>query len=145
LSYTVKPIGHVKKIGNQNYLDINEEYWEATTHLDLFSHAIVLWWIDGRDTPENRQTVLSNPPKNKGPVPSGVFSCRSPSRPNPIGHTIVKIINVDEENKQILIDHMDANDGTPIIDIKPYLPSSDKVDNARVAPWFEHLENRYTQ
>jgi tRNA (adenine37-N6)-methyltransferase len=145
LSYTVKPIGHVKKIGNQNYLDINEEYWEATTHLDLFSHAIVLWWIDGRDTPENRQTVLSNPPKNKGPVPSGVFSCRSPSRPNPIGHTIVKIINVDEKNKQILIDHMDANDGTPIIDIKPYLPSSDKVDNARVAPWFEHLENRYTQ
>ncbi len=145
MSYTVKPIGHVKKIGNQNYLDINEEYWEATTHLDLFSHAIVLWWIDGRDTPENRQTVLSNPPKNKGPVPSGVFSCRSPSRPNPIGHTIVKIINVDEKNKQILIDHMDANDGTPIIDIKPYLPSSDKVDNARVAPWFEHLENRYTQ
>jgi len=145
LSYTVKPIGYVKKTGKQNYLEINEEYWEATTHLDLFSHAIVLWWIDGKDTPENRQIVMANPPKNKGPVPSGVFSCRSPSRPNPIGHTIVKIMNVDGKKKQILIDHIDANDGTPIIDIKPYLPSSDKVDNARVAPWFEHLENRYTQ
>ncbi|TFG97466.1 tRNA (N6-threonylcarbamoyladenosine(37)-N6)-methyltransferase TrmO [Candidatus Thorarchaeota archaeon] len=145
MSYVIKPIGVVKKTGEMNFLEINQEYWEATTHLDLFSHAIVLWWIDGLDTSDTRHTILANPPKNKGPVPSGVFACRSPARPNPIGHTIVKIISVDENNRRILIDHMDANDGSPLIDIKPYLPSSDRVDNAKVAPWFENLDNRYTK
>lgn len=144
MSYTIRPIGVVKKIEELNYLEINQEYWEATTHLDLFSHAIVLWWIDGMDTPEVRQTTLANPPKNKSPVPSGVFSCRSPARPNPIGHTIVKIVNIDGNTRRILVDHMDANDGSPLIDIKPYLPSSDRVENARVAPWFTNLDNRYS-
>ncbi|MGY5859714.1 MAG: tRNA (N6-threonylcarbamoyladenosine(37)-N6)-methyltransferase TrmO [Candidatus Thorarchaeota archaeon] len=140
----IKPIGVVKKTESQNYLEIGQEYWEATTHLDLFSHAIVLWWIDGMDTPETRQIILANPPKNKGPLPSGVFSCRSPARPNPIGHTIVEILSLDEDNLRVYIDHMDANDGTPLIDIKPYLPSSDRIENARVAPWFEKLEKRYS-
>jgi len=143
MSYTINPIGFVKKIGSSNYLEISPRYWEATTHLDLFSHAIVLWWIDGRDNPENRSIVLANPPKNKGPEASGIFACRSPARPNPIGHTIVEILGLDEDNNRIIIDHMDANDGSPIIDIKPYLPSSDRVENARVAPWFENLEFRY--
>jgi tRNA (Thr-GGU) A37 N-methylase len=97
------------------------------------------------DTPDNRKTILANPPKNKGPLPSGVFSCRSPARPNPVGHTIVKIVSVDEKTRRILIDHMDANDGTSLIDIKPYLPSSDRVDNAQVAPWFENLDRRYSE
>jgi len=145
LSYVIKPIGVVRKTETQNYLEISQEYWDATTHLDMFSHAIVLWWIDGMDTPDNRQTILANPPKNKGPLPSGVFSCRSPARPNPVGHTIVKIMSLDEKNRRVLIDHMDANDGTPLIDIKPYLPSSDRVDNAQVAPWFENLESRYSE
>ena len=145
MSYLVKPIGVVIKTGELIYLEIRQEYWEATTHLDLFSHAIVLWWIDGMDTPEIRQTILADPPKNKGPVSSGVFSCRSPARPNPIGHTIVKIMNIDGITRRILVDHMDANDGSSLIDIKPYLPSSDRVDNAKVAPWFENLDNRYSK
>jgi len=145
MTYTINPIGTVQKTDSKIYLEINHEFWDATTHLDLFSHAIVLWWIDGKDTPAIRKTILSKPPKNKGPIPSGVFSCRSPTRPNPIGHTIVRIISLDEPNKRIEIDHMDANDGTPVIDIKPYLPSSDRVDKAKVAPWFENLEKRYSE
>ena len=145
MTYTINPIGTVQKKDSKIYLEINPEFWVATTHLDLFSHAIVLWWIDGKDTPDIRKTILSNPPENKGPDPSGVFSCRSPARPNPIGHTIVRIISLDEQNKRIEIDHMDANGGTPLIDIKPYLPSSDRVDSAEVAPWFKDLEKRYTE
>ncbi len=145
MTYTINPIGTVQKKDSKIYLEINPEFWDATTHLDLFSHAIVLWWIDGKDTPDIRKTILSNPPKNKGPDPSGVFSCRSPARPNPIGHTIVKVLSLDKEKGRIYIDHMDANDGTPLIDIKPYLPSSDKVDNVDVAPWFENLEKRYSE
>ena len=145
MTYTINPIGTVQKKDSKIYLEINQDLWAATTHLDLFSHAIVLWWIDGKDTPDIRNTILSKPPKNKSPIPSGVFSCRSPARPNPIGHTIVRIISLDEKNKRIEIDHMDANDETPLIDIKPYLPSSDRIDNAEVAPWFENLEKRYSE
>jgi tRNA-Thr(GGU) m(6)t(6)A37 methyltransferase TsaA len=145
VSYTVNPIGFVRKDESSNYLEILPKYWEATTHLDLFSHAIVLWWIDGMDTPETRSTVLANPPRNKGPIPSGIFSCRSPARPNPIGHTILKILGLEPADNRIRIDHMDANDGSPILDIKPYLPSSDRVENAKVASWFENLEVRYPE
>ena len=145
MTYTINPIGTVQKKDSKIYLEINPEFWAATTHLDLFSHAIVLWWIDGKDTPGIRKTILSKPPKNKGPIRSGVFSCRSPARPNPIGHTIVRIISLDEKNKRIEIDQMDANDETPLIDIKPYLPSSDRIDDAQVAPWFENLEKRYSE
>jgi len=145
VSYEIKPIGYIKKDEDQPYLEINKEYWEATTHLDLFSHIIVLWWIDGMDTPDNRRTILANPPKNKGPLPSGIFSCRSPARPNPIGHTIVSVLLLVNESRRIYIDHMDADHDTPLIDIKPYLPSSDRVDNALVAPWFENLDKRYSK
>jgi tRNA-Thr(GGU) m(6)t(6)A37 methyltransferase TsaA len=123
---------------------IQEEFWKATTNLDLFSHIIVLWWIDRMDQPDVRLTLLANPPRNKGPTPSGVFACRSPARPNPIGHTIVKLLRLDKQNSRIIVDHMDADNDTPILDIKPYLPSSDRVDDAKVAPWFENLEKRYT-
>ena len=145
MTYMINPIGRVQKDDSGIYLEIHPEFWDATTHLNLFSHAIVLWWVDGMDTPDSRQTILANPPKNKGPEPSGVFSCRSPARPNPIGHTIVKIVSLDEKNKRVLLDQIDANDGSPLIDIKPYLPSSDRVDNAVVAPWFENLKKRYSE
>jgi tRNA-Thr(GGU) m(6)t(6)A37 methyltransferase TsaA len=144
MTYALIPIGHVEKSETSVRLVINDEFWGATTHLDLFSHIIVLWWIDRMDTQESRSRILANPPKNKGPIPSGVFACRSPARPNPIGHTIARIIKLDSPNKSIVIDHMDAFDGSPILDIKPYLPSSDRVENARVAPWFETLEKRYS-
>jgi tRNA-Thr(GGU) m(6)t(6)A37 methyltransferase TsaA len=145
MTYTITPIGRVKKSDTTIRLVIHEEFWEATTHLDLFSHIIVLWWIDRMDTPVIRRTVVANPPRNKSPTPSGVFACRSPARPNPIGHTIVKLLALDKQNSCIIIDHMDADDGTPLLDIKPYLPSSDRVDDAKVAPWFRNLEKRYSK
>jgi tRNA-Thr(GGU) m(6)t(6)A37 methyltransferase TsaA len=144
LEYTIRPVGHVVKNDDGIFLTIKPEVWDATTHVDLFSHLIVLWWIHERDTEEDRRTLIMFPPKNKGDEASGAFSCRSPARPNPIGHTIVKLLSVDAENKRLEIDHMDANDGSPIIDIKPYLPTSDRVDDVRVAPWFKDLESRYT-
>jgi tRNA-Thr(GGU) m(6)t(6)A37 methyltransferase TsaA len=144
LEYSIRPVGHVEKNDDRIFLVINPEVWDAITHIDYFSHLIILWWIHERDTEEDRRQLIMFPPKNKGDEASGAFSCRSPSRPNPIGHTIVKLLSVDNQNKRLEIDHMDANDDSPIIDIKPYLPTSDRVDDARVAPWFEDLEPRYT-
>jgi len=115
LEYTLRPIGHVEKDDTGIYLVINSKIWDATTHIDFFSHLIVLWWIHERDTEEDRRKLIMFPPKNKGDEASGAFSCRSPARPNPIGHTIVKLLSVDAKNKRLEIDHMDANDSSPII------------------------------
>lgn len=143
MKYSLIPIGHVEKTQSEITIVVKDSYWDATTHLDEFSHAIILWWIDGRDNPSDRSVVLVSPPKKKSGEPTGVFACRSPSRPNPIGHTIVKIESLDQERKRIIIDHMDADSNSPVLDIKPYLPSSDRVENAQVAPWFHDLQPRY--
>ena len=144
MEYKIQSIGHVEKNDTGIYLVIDPKFWEATTHVELFSHLIVLWWIHERDTIEDRTRLISNPPRKKGDEPSGAFACRSPSRPNPIGHTIVRLLDVDVDAMKLRIDHMDAYHGSSILDIKPYLPSSDRVDDATVAPWFVDLEPRYT-
>jgi tRNA-Thr(GGU) m(6)t(6)A37 methyltransferase TsaA len=144
MEYRLKPIGIVKKTADEVRIEIAPQFRNGAVHLDEFSHAIILWWIDGRDTPEDRSRLLAHPPRGKGEQASGVFSCRTPSRPNPIGHSIVAIVSVDLEQGIVVLDQIDARDGTPVIDIKPYLPSSDKVDEAVVAPWFSDLERRYS-
>ena len=138
-------IGTVKKEDSGEIgLQIHKEFWEATINVEHFSHLIVLWWITENDTPEIRTGHLASVPRGTNAEHSGVFCTRSPRRPTPIGHTIVKLLEKNDESHMLIIDHMDAFAGTPIIDIKPYLPSSDRVDNAKVAPWFNDLKKRYT-
>jgi tRNA-Thr(GGU) m(6)t(6)A37 methyltransferase TsaA len=138
-------VGYVRKIEDEAvYLEIHEKYWEATLQLDKFSHIIVLWWISGRDTPQDRLNLSDFPPQSDAER-SGVFASRSPARPTPIGLSIVAITGIDKDHHRIHIDQIDAFDDTPIVDIKPYMPSSDRVDEARVPPWFEKNLRRYTK
>ena len=71
------------------------------------------------------------------PPLSGVFATRAPVRPNPIGMTIVKLLEV--EGNKVFIDRTDAFDNTPIIDIKPYIPKSDCILNTTLPDYFEPL------
>ncbi|MFX1252598.1 MAG: tRNA (N6-threonylcarbamoyladenosine(37)-N6)-methyltransferase TrmO [Promethearchaeota archaeon] len=137
-------VGVVRKLNaNSVYLEIDSEYWDAVLNLDKFSHAIILWWIHKQDNPEARSNLRDFPPQEDAEL-SGVFASRSPARPTPIGLSIVAITHVDDKTRRIWIDQIDAIDGTPIIDIKPYMPSSDRVDEARVPKWFERNVPRYT-
>ena len=101
----------------------------------------VLWWIHEADTPERRGTGLIIPRVRNPVVPPqkmGNLATRSPNRPNPIGLTVVKIVRID--GTSIFVDEIDAFDGTPVIDIKPYLPNGDRVNKEVALPkWFEHL------
>ena len=141
MTYSLKSIGKVAVDEEKTTIHIAEKYRKAMLHLGEFSHIIVLWWIEGRDTEEGREILLVTPPKQETAPLTGVFSCRSPNRPNPIGLTIVKVLEVDEEKGTIEIDKIDAFDQTPVIDIKPYLPKSDCILNAKVPEWFESLAN----
>ncbi len=138
-------IGRVRKESEETFILLESEYWEGTLNLDKFSHLIVIWWIDGHDNPESRGTLIVTPKPARGQASarSGVFACRSPRRPNPIGHSVVALRELQPVEKRIMIDRIDARDGTPVLDLKPYTPTSDRVDDARVPSWFEDLEPRY--
>ncbi|MFX1368062.1 MAG: TrmO family methyltransferase [Promethearchaeota archaeon] len=145
MNITLSPIGTVeKKEGQPIRLLINPEHWPATLHVDKFSHLHIIWWATDLDTPQMRQHLQDVPPCEDAPL-SGVFASRSPARPNLLCLSIVKLETVEEDGMALVVDHMDANDGTPIVDIKPYMPSSDRVDDAFVPSWFENLKKRYTR
>ncbi len=138
--FGVYPIGEVKIDQDSCYIEIHEPYILGLRHIEKFGHIIVLWWISMRDTTKDRATLLVTPPRLSKPVETGVFSSRSPSRPNPIGLTKVKLLKV--ENGKLFVDRIDALDGTPVLDIKPYLPGDSlPLKDIRLPEWFESLKD----
>ena len=137
-------VGYVRKPDSGDvFIEIEKQFWEAATNIDKFSHIIVLWWITGRDNPQDRANLSGYPPK-EGAELSGAFASRSPARPTPIGHSIVAITKVDNNRRRIYLDQIDALGNTPVVDIKPYMPTSDRVDDAKVPVWFKNNTPRYT-
>jgi len=102
-------------------IEILPEYRSALNTLGLFEYIIVLYHFS--EVKRWRPTV--NPPASSHEHNFGLFSTRSPKRPNPIGLSIVKLEKI--ENGILYISGVDAFDGTPVLDIKPYLPSVDCV------------------
>jgi tRNA-Thr(GGU) m(6)t(6)A37 methyltransferase TsaA len=144
MPFNATVIGHIyKPADDQIYIEILDQFWDGVHQLDQFSHIIVLWWITGRNSTTYRSHLQGCPPKADAEL-SGVFATRSPSRPTPIGLSIVAIEKIDDAMHRIYIDQIDAFDETPVVDIKPYMPSSDRVDKARVPPWFQNNVPRYT-
>jgi tRNA-Thr(GGU) m(6)t(6)A37 methyltransferase TsaA len=137
-------VGYIRKSDDESiFIEIEPQYWDATLQVNQFSHIIVLWWITGHDNPTSRMNLADFPPQETAKL-SGVFASRSPARPTPIGLSIVAIQSVDVSTRRIYIDQIDAHHDTPVIDIKPYMPFSDKVDKAKVPSWFHDNEPRYT-
>ena len=109
---------------------IDSSLTESLDNLDEFSHIIVIYWIHQSRRPAPKKV---HPRGNPEHGLMGVFATRSPSRPNPIGKATVRLL---ERKKNILkVKGLDAIDGTPVIDIKPYIPGYDSVDNAQAPPW----------
>ena len=118
-SGTVDFLGYVESAGTVSTIQIKKEYQPALLGLEKFSHAIILYWFHLRDNDKHRTVLQVTPPRHKGAPLTGVFGCRSPSRPNPIGHTIVKIESI--EGGCLKVTGLDALLGSPIVDIKPYM------------------------
>ena len=68
----------------------------------------------------------------------GIFATRSPVRPNPIALSTVEVTHINYEQGIIHIPYIDADHNTPVLDIKPYTPSLDRVENPRVPEWCSH-------
>ncbi len=126
------PVGVVRKT-DRAVIEIFDQYADALSGLEGFSHVVVLYWFDGNDTPETRRVLRVHPRKDPQNPITGVFATHSPKRPNPIGLTACKIVSVTD--RSIEIEDIDAFDGSPVIDIKCYIPCSVPEDEIHLPEW----------
>ena len=146
--YTVSPVAHIRTGFSSKFgiprqggivseicgrIIFKKEYSGAdwTRGLEGFSHIWVLWVFSENVNEKTGATV--RPPKLGGNTRMGVFATRSPYRPNFIGMSVLKLESIEHNTEfgtVLNVKGADMVDGTPILDIKPYLPLSDKIENA---------------
>jgi tRNA-Thr(GGU) m(6)t(6)A37 methyltransferase TsaA len=116
----------------EGVLEILPSFEAGLTDIEGFSHLYVLWVFDRADGYD----LLGTPPTDTRP--HGVFATRSPRRPNPIGLTVVKLLR--RSGCCVHVVGLDMLDGTPILDIKPYLSSIPPEELRR--GWLAEAEER---
>ena len=146
-TFKMKPIGFVRgsysdtaqvpkgfgvKHVAEGVLEILPEYEEGLADIEGFSHLFVIWAFHESD----RTELIGKPPTDDRP--HGVFATRSPYRPNPIALTVVELLR--REGTRLYVRGMDMLDGTPILDIKPYLSGVPPEKLRR--GWLDEAEKR---
>jgi tRNA-Thr(GGU) m(6)t(6)A37 methyltransferase TsaA len=126
------PKGWGAKHDAEGVLEILAEFEQGLTDIEGFSHLFVIWMFHKAEG----YSLLGTPPTDDRP--HGVFATRSPYRPNPIGLTVVELIR--REGPRLYVRGVDMLDGTPILDIKPYL-SSVPVEKVKRG-WLDEAEMR---
>ncbi len=146
--FTAQPIGFIRspfretkaiakglgaKHDAQGAIELLREFESGLMHIEGFSHLYVLWEFDRADGYD----LIAHPPTDEGRE-HGVFSTRSPRRPNPIGLTVVELLRRD--GGTLSVRGVDMLDGTPVLDIKPYLSSVPEEKLKR--GWLAEAEER---
>ncbi len=127
-------IGNVIRVEEDGAeIDILPEFCGGLRGIEAFSHLIILYWLHLRDSENERKTLVVYPKRHAVNVETGVFACRSPSRPNPVGLCVVELTDI--RGCRLRVRGLDAFEGSPIVDIKPYIPRADSVQRARVPDW----------
>lgn len=150
MSIRLDPIGHVRSLVTDTTLD---EKWGAVVSeihvaapfapglrgLETFSHAIIVFFMDHEFAPERD---LVRRPRGRADMPElGIFAQRGKQRPNPLGVTVVEIVGV--AGRVLTVRGLDAIDGTPVVDVKPYFPQFDRASDAAVPEWVGRLMSGY--
>ena len=149
--FTFHPIGYVhspykqtsvipKGLGARHdaegVIELLREFEPGLQDIEGFSHLFILWVFDRADG----SSLIATPPSDLS-RPHGVFATRSPRRPNPIGLTVVELLRRD--GAELHVRGVDMLDGTPVLDIKPYM-SSVAVEKLRRG-WLAEAEARQTE
>lgn len=141
----LKPIGFVKTKavgkevrdkGNVSEIVFREDLVEALDGIEDFSHLFVIFWMH-EISEEERRTMKVRPRGRRDMPLLGAFATRTPHRPNPIGLTLVELLEV--EGNVVTVRGLDAFDGTPVLDVKPF-DYWDVAEYARVPEWCMKLE-----
>jgi len=132
-TFQIFPVGIVRKTDTAVSIKIFNDYTDALLGLNGFSHIVVLYWFDQNDTSEKRRVLQVHPRKDPCNPLTGVFATHSPQRPNLIGLTVCKIISIHGDS--IEIEDIDALDGSPVIDLKCYIPGSVGEKDVGLPDW----------
>ncbi|MGD0483137.1 MAG: tRNA (N6-threonylcarbamoyladenosine(37)-N6)-methyltransferase TrmO [Gemmatimonadales bacterium] len=146
----VTPIGRVESpVAEQSDRDwggvvsrvvVEPAYTDGLRGLEDFSHLLVVTWL--HEATFDAAHDLVRRPRGLASMPeTGIFAQRAKDRPNPIGITAVRIRAVGPG--WVEVSGLDAIDGTPVLDLKPYLPQYDRVSDARVPAWVGTLMEGY--
>ena len=147
-AYSIRPIGHIRtdfdaKFGIPRQSGLVPELEgrivflpefrraEAFRELETFSHIWVIWQFSDAHGEDFRPTV--RPPRLGGNKRVGVFASRSPFHPNRLGLSCVKLISIDNDDPEgtvLRVSGIDMLDGTPVFDVKPYIPVADCIPDA---------------
>ena len=146
----LRPIGKVKSPvvepvdkgwgSVESEIRLEPQFAPGLQGLDSFSHILVVFLMD-RSTFDAAQDLVRRP-KGRADMPLlGIFAQRAKHRPNPIGITAVELLGI--EGNVIRVRGLDAIDGTPILDIKPYFPVFDRIDQASMPEWVHRVMEGY--
>ena len=102
-------------------IEIFPDYADGLKDIAQRPHLIILYWLDRAD----RHTLTAIPPHSR--KEHGVFATRSPNRPNPIGLAVIDLLGINGD--RLIVRGLDAFEGTPVLDIKPYSPEIDCIRN----------------
>jgi tRNA-Thr(GGU) m(6)t(6)A37 methyltransferase TsaA len=132
-TYEIHPIGTVEKGDTGVRVRIFDSFVDGLLGLQEWSHVNIFYWFDQNDVPQKRAILQVHPQGNPENPLTGVFACRSPVRPNLIALSVCKVLSV--EKNLITLDQLDAFPGTPIIDIKPFIPPDAPTKDLRMPAW----------
>jgi tRNA-Thr(GGU) m(6)t(6)A37 methyltransferase TsaA len=125
--------------GVESRIVVRRELADALDGLEGFSHVIVLFWIDR--VPEEERGLTRIHPMGDPTLPLlGVLATRTQLRPNPIGMSIVPLLS--RKRNELRVRGLDAIDGTPVLDVKPYIPHYDSVPQATMPAWASEVAER---
>ena len=127
------PIQPTSDASGPGTIEVYEPYLEGLKDVDGFSHLIVLYHLHA----VQESALLITPFLDS--APRGIFATRAPTRPNPIGLSIVELKGV--EGNILHVDQIDVLDGTPLLDLKPYVPEFDHRPDVRIG-WLEHARGK---
>lgn len=143
MEITLKPVGFARNGEGKHFggwagvvtrLELAPAFRSALDGLAGYSHLVVVFWMHGVKSCELRHV-----PQGKPGVPEvGIFACRCVQRPNPIGVSTVRLLDVRDGVVTVL--GLDVIDGTPILDVKPYTPQYDAAPDATVPEWVGQLD-----
>ncbi|TEU12679.1 MAG: tRNA (N6-threonylcarbamoyladenosine(37)-N6)-methyltransferase TrmO [Anaerolineales bacterium] len=126
----IQPAGEASAPGS---IEIFPDFVAGLKDLEGFSHVILLYHFHRVRSFKLTVTPFMDSQSR------GVFATRAPTRPNPIGLSVVKLTRI--EGNQLYVENLDILDGTPLLDLKPYVPEFDRQPQARIG-WLEQVKDK---
>ena len=151
-SFTIRPVGYVQSTYTRtgDVLHTHTGWTADTSRIQLlakyagglgglkgYSHIMVLFWV-------HRAKEWKMPKNHQKPPHVKLFATRMPVRPNPIGVSVVRLLGFSADSGEVIVKGLDALDGTPVVDIKPFIPNFDSYPEACVPDWVkEHMDRHH--